>query len=140
MTKTNSATRVLLPGVLPVHSSQGSTALNAKIKHYNHYLNDLCRVSSNCYYIDNKVFCTPDGSLKSQLAKGENDPLHLNDQGVKLYASRFKHALRECHNLPTGVRRRTNNTVQTSEQPDARNSTTRGRGNRSRARGYRGRG
>ena len=140
MTKSKPATRLLLPGVLPVHSSQGSSEINNKISHYNHYLNDLCRVYQNCYYIDNRVFCTPGGSLKQQFAKGESDPLHLSDQGIKLYASRFKHALRVCHNLPTGVRRGRNNPGQSSEQHVSQNTSSRGGGNRSRGRGRRGTG
>ena len=45
------------------------------------------------------------GSLKPHLSKGDNDPLHLNEQGIKLFASRFKYALRVHHNLPQAPRK-----------------------------------
>ena len=53
-------------------------------------------------FIDVNVFCENDNSLKQHLSKGENDPLHLSEQGVKLFASRIKYALRSHLHLPSG--------------------------------------
>ena len=96
---------VFLPGILPVHCAFIDEALNSKIKLYNHYLKDMCNNLKRSYFIDMNVFWDPNGSLKQNLSKGDTDPLHLNDQGIKLFASRFKHALRAHLNLPLGVRR-----------------------------------
>ena len=85
---------VLLPGVLPVHCAYEDQALNVKIKLYNHYLQDMCNHLNRVHFIDVNVFCDLNGSLKPHLSKGDRDPLHLNKQGIKLFASRFKYALR----------------------------------------------
>ena len=96
---------VLLPGVLPVHCAYEDQALNVKIKLYNHYLQDMCNHLNRVHFIDVNVFCDLNGSLKPHLSKGDRDPLHLNEQGIKLFASRFKYALRVHHNLPQAPRR-----------------------------------
>ena len=80
--------------------------MNGKIKLYNHYVKDMCKnIPTSTSYIDVNVFREPNGALKENLSKGPGDPLHLNEQGVKLFACRFKHALRVQHNLPTIVRK-----------------------------------
>ena len=56
-------------------------------------------------FIDVNVFCGTDGALKQHLSKGDNDPLHLNEQGIRLFASRLKYALRFHHNMPSVTRR-----------------------------------
>ena len=96
---------VLLPGVLPVHCAYEDQALNVKIKLYNHYLQDMCNHLNRVHFIDVNVFCDLNGSLKPHLSKGDRDPLHLNEQDIKLFASRFKYALRVHHNLPQAPRR-----------------------------------
>ena len=72
---------------------------------YNHYLKDMCCHVNRVTFIDVGVFCDFDGSLKPHLSKGDGDPLHLNEQGIKLFASRFKYALRGHYNLPQAPRK-----------------------------------
>ena len=80
--------------------------MNGKIKLYNHNLKEMCKnLPTSTPYINVNVFREPNGALKENLSKGPGDPLHLNEQGVKLFASRFKHALRAQHNLPSFVRK-----------------------------------
>ena len=81
----------------------------------------MCKnLNASTMYIDVNVFRGPDGGLKDHLSKGASDPLHLNDQGIKLLASRFKHALRSHHNLPTGTRRLQSHPSQNSLAPQWR--------------------
>ena len=97
---------VFLPGVLPVNSAINDQALNTKIRYYNHYLKDMCKnLGTVTTFIDVNVFCGTDGALKQHLSKGDNDPLHLNEQGIRLFASRLKYALRFHHNMPSVTRR-----------------------------------
>ena len=106
LTKAHPAAHIFLPGVLPVNRGFPDEAMNGKIKLYNHYVKDMCKnLPTSTSYIDVNVFREPNGALKENLSKGPGDPLHLNEQGVKLFASRFKHALRVQHNLPTTVRK-----------------------------------
>lgn len=106
VTRANPAVHIFLPGVLPVHEGFTDTAMNSKIKLYNHYLKDMCKnLPTSTSYIDVNVFRGLNGGLKDNLSKGANDPLHLNEQGVRLFASRFKHALRAQHNLSSIVTR-----------------------------------
>ena len=121
ISRAHPAAHIFLTGVLPVHSSFTDLATNSKIQLYNHFLKDMCRIlNTSSTYIDVNVFCGPDGGLKEHLSKGASDPLHLNDQGIKLLASRFKHALRSQHNLPTGTRRPQSHTSLNSEAPQWR--------------------
>ena len=102
----HSASYIFLPGVLPVHSSFTDLATNSKIHLYYYFLKYMRKnLNTSTTYIVVNVFCGPNGGLKDHLSKGASDPQHLNDQGIKLLASRFKHALRCQHNLPTGTRR-----------------------------------
>ena len=93
---------VFLPGVLPTCSN--ISAFNDKIKQYNHYLGDLCRTNPRLTYIDTNTFRSSSGALKPALGRGDSDPLHLNDGGLKFYFSRFKYALRSHYNLPVNKR------------------------------------
>lgn len=96
---------VFLPGVLPVHSAFSDQAMNSKIRLYNHFLRDMCCNMIRTTYIDVNVFSAPDNSLKPNLSNGATDPLHLNGQGIKLFASRLKYSLRAHHGLPSAPRR-----------------------------------
>ena len=106
VTHNNPALHVLVPGVLPVHGAFEDTALNSKIKVYNHYLKDMCNNLNKVSYLDVNVFSGADGSLKPHLSKGGSDPLHLSEQGIRLFASRIKYALRSRHNLPVNLVKR----------------------------------
>ena len=100
------AAHIFLLGVLPVHSGFTDLAANSKIHLYDHFFKDMCKnLNTSTTYIDVNVFCEPYGGLEDHLSKGASDPLHLNEQGIKLLASRFKHALRSQHNLPTKILR-----------------------------------
>ena len=106
VTRENPGTHVFHPGVLPVHAVHAEEATNVKIKLYNHFLKDMCKhLHTRTTFVDVNMFCTENGSLKQHLSNGESDPLHLNDQGIKLFASRLKHALRYHHNLPSAMGR-----------------------------------
>ena len=101
---------VFLPGVLPVFQPESSSnsdvsTINDNIKHYNYYLKDLCCNHPRLTYIECNMFANNSGGLKPGLAKGGTDLLHLSDQGLKLYFSRIKYALRERHGLPVARRR-----------------------------------
>ena len=52
-------------------------------------------------YIDVKVFLSKEGTLRARLAEGTSNPLHLNGEGIRLYCSRLKFALRARLGLPT---------------------------------------
>ena len=121
LSRAHPAAHIFLPGVLPVHNGFTDLATNSKIQLYNHFLRNMCKnLNTSTTYIDVNVFCGPDGGLKDHLSKGASDPLHLNDQGIKLLASRFKHALRSHHNLPTGTRRPQSHPSQNSLAPQWR--------------------
>ena len=96
LSRDHPAAHIFLPGVLPVHSGFTDLATNSKIHLYNNFLKNMCKdLNTSTTYID----------VEDHLRKVVSDPLHLNKQGIKLLASRFKHALRSQHNLPTGTRR-----------------------------------
>ena len=101
--------QVFLPGVLPICTE--NSQINSRVREYNHYIRDLCISHPRLTFIDTNVFSTPLGSLKPNLAAGPSDPLHLYAEGIKLYGSRFKFALRQRHGLPVGNRRRSAPTV-----------------------------
>ena len=90
-----------LPGVLPICAENSS--INTRINGYNRYI----RVAlPKLTFIDTNVLKSSQDSLKQNLAAGASDPLHLNAEGMKLYCSRFKFALRQRHGLSLGIRRR----------------------------------
>ncbi|MCP4230644.1 MAG: hypothetical protein GY771_10945 [bacterium] len=132
VTNKHSATHVFLPGVLPVCTPNSEA--NIRISKYNHYLNDMCTSLPKVTFIDTKTFATKGGSLQTKFAQGEADPLHLNTDGIKLYSSRIKFALRARYNLPN--RRRVNN--RRWEEPGHGNGNGRGRGGGRGGRGGRG--
>ena len=99
------AVQMFMPGVLPTSVNNNSN-INCKIQEYNHYIRDLCTGNPRLNFIDNKVFSTTSGTLKPNLGKGPSDPLHLSEEGIKLYCSRLKYALRQRYHLPVGPRRR----------------------------------
>lgn len=98
LTRKYPATHIHVPGVLPICTPGSET--NTKIKTYNQFISDMCLNFPRVNFIDTKVFADKDGSLRSNLATGRADPLHLNAQGLKLYFSRIKFSLRERHRLP----------------------------------------
>ena len=92
--------QVFLPGVLP--TSHRDPSANSRISQYNHYLCNLCRSNAKLTFIDTNSFRTQSGTLKTALGRGEGDPLHLSEGGLKFYFSRLKYALRAHYNLPVG--------------------------------------
>lgn len=136
--KHQSSIQVYLPGVLPICTD--NSPINSRINEYNHYIRDFCASHPKLTYIDTNVFKSSSGSLKLNLAAGASDPLHLSAEGIKLYCSRFKFALRQRHGLPVGIRRRNAADVANSEATNpssgSRGGSSGGRG-RSRG-GYRG--
>ena len=93
-------THVYLPGVLPTKSVE----TNTRIKQYNYYLKDMCSDLPRVHFIDNNNFTSKNGIL---VDKFSSDNLHLNQEGLKVYFSRIKYALRERHGLPNRRVRRT---------------------------------
>lgn len=129
LTRAHPSTYVFLPGVLPVDKSMSD--LNTKIKSYNYYLKDMCNTLPRVNFIDTIILLNKEGSLSEKLGCGARDPLHLSAEGLRLYFSRIKYAIRARHGLPL-PRRRT--------QPvgaESQGNTVRGGGGRG---GYRGRG
>ena len=126
------STHLFIPGVLPTCSENAN--INSKIQEYNYFVRDLCTSNPRLTFIDNKVFSTILGGLKPNLGKGPSDPLHLSEEGIRLYCSRFKYAIRQRHSLPVGPRRRNVQAVSNSNgaPPGSARGGTRG--------GYRGRG
>ena len=96
---------VLLPGILPIHSSYTDQAIHVKIQWYNHYLKDMCNNMNRVSFVDVGVFSDRSNCLKPHLCGGDSDPLHLNEGGVRLFASRLKYVLRNKHGLPQITRR-----------------------------------
>ena len=96
------ATHVFLPGVLPTRSVD----INARVREYNHYLKDMCSVLPRTSFIDCNNFSDKNGKLVSKYSVGQGDDLHLSQDGLKLYFSRFKFALRNRHSLPNVRRNR----------------------------------
>ena len=121
----NPTTHVYLPGVLPTKSVQ----TNTRIKQYNYYLKDMCSDLSRVHFIDNNNFLSKNGLL---VDKFSSDNLHLNLDGLKIYFSRIKFALRERHGLP-------NRRVRRTPREETANDSTRGRGGQGGSRGGRGR-
>ena len=95
--KAHPSCHVYCPGVLPTSTPW----INDKIKMYNYYLNDMCDRLGNTTFIDVKVLGDNTGRLLGKFAVGNDDPLHLSKEGLKMYFSRIKHALRSRHGLPT---------------------------------------
>ena len=130
---------VLLPGVLPICTPGSET--NSKVKLYNHFIKTMCNSHIRLTYIDTKVFMANDGSLKTGLAMGTEDPLHLNTSGLKLYFSRIKYALRARHDLPNSRRVKSNKSPRPryraggEEQMDAEQGSQNDRGGNSNHRG-----
>lgn len=128
LTRAHPSTHVFLPGVLPVDKVLSD--LNAKIKSYNFYLKDMCNNLPRVNFIDTNILLNKEGSLSEKLGCGPSDPLHLSAEGLRLYFSRIKYAIRARHGLPL-PRRRT--------QPVGAEGNSGGRGGYSN-RGRRGRG
>ena len=126
ISKSHPSAHIFLPGVLPVCSSDG--AINNKIKRYNFYMNDMCKSLPRVSFIDMKPFNTYSGSLQAKFARGESDPLHLNEVGLKLYFSRFKYALRCRHNLPIPKRSYSNVARSRQETVPSRSNPVSNRG------------
>jgi hypothetical protein len=132
VSEVNPSTHVFLPGVLPTRSSE----INTKIKEYNHYLHDMCSELPKVHFIDNKNFLSKSGTLVEKWSAGESDNLHLNQEGLKVYFSRMKFALRERHGLPNQRSRRSPR--QGNTNANTANSGSRGRGHDRGGRGGRG--
>lgn len=133
-------THFYINGVLPTTSSD----INSRIKEFNRHLDDMCNSRTKFTYMDNKVFCKPEGSLADKF-RVDSDEIHVNEDGTKLIASRIKFALRQRHYLPNGnfvphnARRR--QPRQNGEHPAGTEGNYRGRGHNRRGsnRGGRGR-
>ena len=123
--------KVYMLGVLP----SSDLNLNSKIKIYNQHLDDMANHMTNASFADMKVFGDSNGKLQTKFGR---DRLHLNDDGLKLYASRIKTALRDRNHLPT--RHRTNFTPRRQAARDSSNNYNRDGGGNSRGRGGRDRG
>ena len=121
----NPTTHIYLPGVLPTKSVDS----NGRIKEYNHYLKDMCSDLSRVHFIDNNNFLSKNGLL---IDKFSADNLHLNQDGLKIYFSRIKYALRERHGLPNRFRVR-------RPREETANPSNRDRGGQRGGRGGRGR-
>lgn len=98
LSKSHPAAHVFLPGVLPMCTNE--PGVNDKIRKYNYFLNDMCKSLSRVSYLDMRSFASNTGSLQAKFSLGPEDPLHLNNAGLRFYFSRFKYALRSRHNLP----------------------------------------
>lgn len=103
LSRAHPSANVFLPGVLPVDKSMSD--LNTKIKSYNFYLKDMCNSLPRVYFINTNVLMNKEGSLTEKLGCGPRDPLHLSAEGLRLYFSRIKYALRARHGLPLPRRR-----------------------------------
>ena len=116
----NPTSHIFIPGVLPTRSEQR----NAKINTYNLYLDDMCRVNPKLTFVDLNGFRDNNGKLADKLAVGGTDVVHLNNQGIKLYASKLKAVLRQRHHLPnfTPHRPRSNRNVY-NQGPVGRNNS-----------------
>ena len=100
VTSSNPSAHVHLPGVLPTsHTNPDRT--NTRIRIYNHFLADMAASLPRVSYIDVKVFLSKEGTLRTRLAEGTSNPLHLNGEGIRLFCSRLKYALRTRLGLPT---------------------------------------
>ena len=98
-----SSIQISLPAVPPTRN----WTLNVKIDEYNRYLQDMCRKHPNLEYVHMRGMKGDDNLLLTRLQDKEvGTGLHLNDQGLKIYASRLKAALREKHYLPVFSPRR----------------------------------
>ena len=80
--------------------------INERIKIYNKHLSDISNSFGNgmVKFVESRIFCNNDGKMKAKFRCENDGPtcLHLNDEGMKLLASRIKRTLRECNNLPLG--------------------------------------
>ena len=99
----NSSIQIYLPAVLPTRIAN----VNIKIDLYNRYLQDMCRKHPHLEYVHMGGMKGDDNLLLTRLLDKEmRTGLRLNDQGLKIYASRLKAALREKHYLPVFSPRR----------------------------------
>ncbi len=60
----------------------------------------MARASPNITYIDTGGFLGADQKLLAKFMSRDGLGIHLNEQGLRMYASRFKIALRTRHHLP----------------------------------------
>ena len=95
---------VFLPAVIPTRNE----AVNEKIDVYNHCLVTMSRQSANLEYVHMGGLGGQDGLLLNKFTDNNRDNLgiHLNTQGLSIYASRLKAALRANHYLPVYNTRR----------------------------------
>jgi len=126
--------QVYLPGVLPTSCAD----TNARINVYNRHLNDIARSHHRVTFIDTGGFKSKEGVLADRFKQqGDRTGLHLNDSGIKIYASKFKHALRLRHNLPNIRPQRSRTYTRPNNQGDRDSDRGRGRGGRGSGRGRR---
>jgi hypothetical protein len=130
----NPATQIILPGVLPTMSVDR----NNKIDKYNRLLDDMCRVHPRLTFVDLNNFRGNNGKLADKLAIGGTDSVHLNDDGIKLYASKIKNVLRVRHHLPTSMNYRSRPRGEGNDGPGTSNQSDSRGGGRGSRRGHRG--
>ncbi len=101
----------------------------------------MCRHHPQFSYLDTSGFRGRNGKLASKFSVGGDDIVHLNQDGIKVYASKFKFALRERHHIPNFTVRRTGQprADQAGGEGSGRDAGARGGSSNSRGRG-RGRG
>ena len=65
----------------------------------------MCDNLHKTIFVHVNIFSDLSGSFKPLLSYGERDTLHLSNEGIRLFASRMKYALRAHHMLPQPARR-----------------------------------
>ena len=126
VTARNPSAHVHLTGVLP--TSHVNPGTNTRIRTYNHFISDMARSLPRVSFIDVKVFLSKEGTLRTRLAEGPSDPLHLNGEGIRLYCSRLKYALRTRLGLPTFQPGRRGVAPRQEEEAPLNRENSRGRG------------
>ena len=107
--------KIYLPGVLPTKNP----ALNVKIKRYNEMLAGYSVSVREVFYINNNIFQDKQGLLDNRFWLPQvEDSYHLSPEGIKLYASRMKFALKRANNIPFPTRQ------QRSPPPNTNNRYT----------------
>ena len=104
----NPALHILLAGVIPTDNSE----VNQRIDSYNVNLKSMAAYLPRTTFLDTGFLKTREGLLQGKYGATEGRPfiIHLNSDGIRMYASRLKRALREIHNLPTSAPSRFVNT------------------------------
>ena len=92
----NPSIQIFLPAVVPT----ANRTINDKIDRYNKLLVDMARSNRNLTFISMGGLKGRDNVLSERFMTNDNTGLHLNGQGLRLYGSRLKSALRARHELP----------------------------------------